>query len=265
MSDPNPQRKEKRTLNDYRKALVRRTKLLWLKLRHINKESFVCPLCNFHGPFLTVTRWTGERRFAQCPNCGALERHRLQWLIMQQLAKRFDFSKMSMLHIAPEQCLGRLFRRRFGVYTTTDLSMPGVDVHADLTRLPFHDGEFDVVHASHVLEHIPADMKAISEIRRILRRGGFAVLPVPIFTDKTVEYGKPDPGEEHHVRSPGADYYNRYESFFSNIEKYYSYSFPPVHQPYIYQNKAVKQSPAETEAGVMMENKLVDIVPVCFV
>ena len=265
MPEPKQNRRERRTLNDYLKALVRRAKLLWLKLSRRGDVQFTCPLCHFHGPFLTVVRSTGIRRFAQCPNCGALERHRIQWLIMQKLSERFDFQKMAMLHIAPEQCLGRLFRKRFGSYTTADLEMPGVDVHANLTRLPFADGEFDVVYASHVLEHIPADLKAISEIRRVLRRGGFAVLPVPIVTDKTVEYGKPDPGEEQHVRAAGADYYNRYESHFSKIEKYYSYSFPPVHQPFIYRKKEVKRSPLETEAGVVVENKLVDIVPVCFV
>ena len=252
-------------MTDYRKALVRRAKLMLLRLRHLKEEKFICPLCNYRGPFLTASRSTGVRRFAQCPNCGAMERHRIQWLIMKKLAERFDFSKMSMLHAAPEHCLGRLFQKSFGSYTTVDLNMPRVHVHADLTRLPFADGEFDVVYASHVLEHIPADMKAISEIRRVLRRGGFAVLPVPIVTDKTVEYGKPDPGEEQHVRAAGPDYYNRYESHFSRIEKFYSYNFPSIHQPFIYRKKEVKRSPLETEAGVVMENKLVDIVPVCFV
>ena len=265
MFDPKQQQQERRTLNSYRRALVRRVKLLGLKLRHLKGEKFICPLCNYHGPFLNVARWAGERRFAQCPNCGSMERHRIQWLIMLKLAERFDFSKMSMLHAAPEHCLSRLFQKRFGSYTTMDLDTPGVHVHADLTHLPFYDTQFDVVFASHVLEHISEDMKALSEIRRILRPGGFAVLPVPIVADKTVEYGKPNPREARHVRSPGADYYNRYDAFFSKIEKYSSYNFPQVHQPYIYYTKVVRQSARDTAAGVMTENKLVDIVPVCFV
>jgi len=39
-----------------------------------------------------------------------------------------------------------------------------------------------------VLEHIKEDNNAIMEIRRILKPNGFAILPVPIITDYTVEY-----------------------------------------------------------------------------
>ena len=47
------------------------------------------------------------------------------------------------------------------------------------TDLPFRDGSFDVVMASDVLEHIEHDHKAVSEISRVLRPGGSAILSVP--------------------------------------------------------------------------------------
>jgi SAM-dependent methyltransferase len=67
----------------------------------------------------------------------------------------------------------------------------GVDRREDLTHLSFPDGSFDLVYASHVLEHILDDQSAIREIRRVLSVGGVAVLPVPIISNSTVEYGKP--------------------------------------------------------------------------
>ena len=49
----------------------------------------------------------------------------------------------------------------------------------DALALPFADGEFDRVVASEVLEHIPADIQAISELVRVLRPGGTMAVTVP--------------------------------------------------------------------------------------
>ncbi|HEV3234913.1 MAG TPA: class I SAM-dependent methyltransferase [Candidatus Dormibacteraeota bacterium] len=45
--------------------------------------------------------------------------------------------------------------------------------------MPFDDGSFDVVIASEILEHIPEDRRAMSEITRVLRPRGLAAVTVP--------------------------------------------------------------------------------------
>jgi len=52
-------------------------------------------------------------------------------------------------------------------------------VRASGTHLPFRPGCFDAVVASDVLEHIQDDRAAVSEIARVLRPGGAAVISVP--------------------------------------------------------------------------------------
>ena len=59
-------------------------------------------------------------------------------------------------------------------------------VRADALRLPFPDDSFDHVIASEILEHIPDDTAAISEIARVLRRGGNAGVTVPRFWPERV-------------------------------------------------------------------------------
>jgi len=49
----------------------------------------------------------------------------------------------------------------------------------DALSLPFADGEFDRVVAAEVLEHIPDDEAAISELTRVLRPGGTIAVTVP--------------------------------------------------------------------------------------
>jgi SAM-dependent methyltransferase len=46
-------------------------------------------------------------------------------------------------------------------------------------QLPFADGEFDRIVAAEVLEHVPDDRTAISELARVLRPGGKLSVTVP--------------------------------------------------------------------------------------
>ncbi len=52
---------------------------------------------------------------------------------------------------------------------------------ADITRLPFSDESFDLVICSEVLEHIPDDRKALTELARVLKTGRPIVVSVPRF------------------------------------------------------------------------------------
>src|SRR5690606_5498676 len=155
---------------------------------------------------------------AKCPVCGALERHRL---IVRFLAERTDFwngRTKRMLHVAPEAQIRTMFMRAPGVrYVSADISLRRPMVQADLTNLGFADETFDVIYCSHVLEHVDDDLRAMRELRRVLRPGGWAILQVPIIRDVTYE----DPtvttpegrlaafGQRDHVRAYGRDYADR--------------------------------------------------------
>ena len=50
---------------------------------------------------------------------------------------------------------------------------------ADITDYPAAADSFDLIFFNHVLEHIPNDLKALAEVRRILKPGGLLILGVP--------------------------------------------------------------------------------------
>jgi SAM-dependent methyltransferase len=166
-----------------------------------------CPICDRRGRFLPYR----GRPNARCRHCGSLERHRLMWPVLA----RFSDPAWKVLHVAPESCLRAPLASRFRGYVTGDLMRDDVDIPGlDLCDTGLADCAFDMVLASHVLEHIEHDEQAIREIHRILKPGGVALLPVPITGSETIEFGEPKADELNHWRRPGSDYLDRYRALF---------------------------------------------------
>jgi SAM-dependent methyltransferase len=59
-------------------------------------------------------------------------------------------------------------------------------VRGDATRLPYPDASFDRIIAAEVLEHIPDDEAAITELARVLRPGGTMAVTVPAWLAERV-------------------------------------------------------------------------------
>ncbi len=224
-----------------------------------NLPVFLCPVCDYRGPFANFKK-PGHvfRRYAYCPNCGAQERHRLQARVLEALEPTLNASAGRALHFAPEKFFTKRLRKMYGVYKTADLFRRDVDLKLDLSNIALPDESFDLVYASHVLEHIIDDRKVLREIYRILTPGGIAILPVPITSlTETIEYGHAKPEDDGHVRAPAVDYYDRYREVFDEVTMYDSDDFSSASddgQLYIL---------APSEDGRPEDVKYVDYVPVC--
>lgn len=152
------------------------------------------------------------------PSTLSLERHRLLWLYLKEETP-FFIQPLRVLHFAPEQAFYKRFRTLPNLeYTTTDLNSPLADVRADICDLPFEDEQFDVILCNHVLEHIPDDGKALSELFRVMKPGGWGIFQVPQDLSREHTFSDPgitDPeqrrkifGQYDHVRVYGRDYFD---------------------------------------------------------
>ncbi len=203
--------------------LTRSCKSLWRRVRNGASAVFYlgtrrwCPVCGKSSRrFLPHGRLPREE--ARCPQCGALERHRLLWLFLQKKTDLFDGRAKKMLHVAPETCFEPEFRSLLKEgYLTADLYDPRAMVKMDITDIHYPDGSFDIIFCNHVLEHITDDRQAMRELCRVLKQDGWAILLVPITSNETLEDPSVvDPGErlklfgqEDHVRRYGPDYADR--------------------------------------------------------
>lgn len=170
-----------------------------------------------------------QRNNVLSPSTLSLERHRLLWLYLKNETDFFSVEK-KVLHFAPEQAFYKRFRKMSNLdYVTTDLNSPLADVKADICNLPFKDNEFDIILCNHVLEHIPDDRKAMEELYRILKPGGFGVFQIPqdlnretTFEDDSITDKKERAkifGQYDHVRIYGRDYFDKLRSVGFKVEE----------------------------------------------
>lgn len=147
-----------------------------------------CPLCD--GRF-DAFKPAWNRAQAICWRCGAHERHRFTWLLLEQRPELLDRAR-SLLHFAPEYAIERRLRERTDLrYVTTDLDPTKGELVLDLEALDLPDGAFDAVLCSHVLEHVSDDARAMRELRRIVAPGGWALVMVPIDQGRAFTYEDP--------------------------------------------------------------------------
>ena len=175
--------------------------------------------------------YSKQRENALSPSTLSLERHRLMWLFLKDNTNFFTATKkLKVLHIAPEQCFLDIFRKQQNLnYITSDLESPIADVKADICDLPFKENEFDVVFCNHVLEHISNDTKAMKELYRVLKPGGFGIFQIPqdlskaiTFEDNTITDRKERAklfGQYDHVRIYGRDYFDKLRSIGFKVDE----------------------------------------------
>jgi SAM-dependent methyltransferase len=195
----------------------------WLLIKYIEYASKgtdnFCPVCGQTSNFLPVG--TPKRDHALCGRCGSLERHRLLYIYLKENSNLFT-DNLSVLHFSPNAGLRNILSKQKNLrYITSEYDGPA-DLNLDLMDVKLPDSCFDVAICFHVFEHIPDDRKAMKELYRILKPGGWAAVQVPFRnqpdTLENPSYETEDErnkyyGQKDHLRYYGSeDFKERLES-----------------------------------------------------
>ncbi|WP_100615123.1 class I SAM-dependent methyltransferase [Confluentibacter citreus] len=195
-----------------------------------NGKGVVCPICSskfkYFGSYGVFPRGN-----AKCYTCGALERDRLLWKYFHEKVSFFTKNvKGKVLHFAPEKVFYQLFDTNKNIeYVPCDLTPErflfngkSQIIKANITNIPFEDNTYDFIICNHVLEHIPDDALAMSELYRVMKKGGQGIFQVPInydleltyedFSITTPEGREKAFGQKDHVRWYGLDYKTKLEA-----------------------------------------------------
>lgn len=174
-----------------------------------------CCYCGWRGArFLPA----GDSRRGNrlCPGCGSLERYRALYLYLREHSRIFT-APTRVLDVATKSCFRQFCQSLSNVkYVSSDLMTEGAMVFSDLTQMGMASESFDIITCMHVMEHVPDDMAAFAELRRLLKPDGFAVVVVPLAGGKTFEDPNARPedyerlyGQYDHVRIYGMDVVER--------------------------------------------------------
>lgn len=131
-----------------------------------------------------------------CVFCTAFPRHRALLPLIEKWVEAAE-SDVKLMHVAPDACMrAQLLEHRKLKYMGIDRFTPGHSyppdtIHGNIENLDLEDESMDVIICLHVLEHVDDDRKSLSEMTRILKPGGIAVLAFP-FKEGELTYEDPD-------------------------------------------------------------------------
>lgn len=178
-----------------------------------------CNICGWAGEkFDPMIAPSYTRDNSICPACGSLERHRG---LIYYLESHKPATGIKILDFAPISSFKKYFESRGYLYLTSDLHRDGVDIKCDIQNIPLEAKSIDVIICYHLLEHVRDDIKALSELYRILNDDGIIYIQVggtALNTRETIEFGEPNPLDHDHMRRYGIDIVDRIKNIGFVVE-----------------------------------------------
>ena len=164
-----------------------------------NESQQKCFVCGSSSDFINQKDVT--ERESLCPHCGSSRRNSdLAAIILEtflpgsMVSLSTSISKLSHLSIFEAQASGPVhnFLKDLPYYVCAEYfddipkgnkNKEGI-LCEDLQNLSFADKSFDLVITQDVLEHVASPEKALSEINRVLKKGGYHIFTIPYHESK---------------------------------------------------------------------------------
>ena len=165
-----------------------------------------CNICGWHGKnfYAFYNEMFKVKDETLCPKCGSCIYQRALGKYLQEECSR-DYP-YKVLEIAPHKSnpVGKYLTNID--YISIDIVKHRAMIQMDLRELTYADNTFDIIVCSAVLEHIKEDVLAMSEIYRVLKPKGVALIEIPMGYHKA-------PLGTHTVEFNGQPFYEHYRSY----------------------------------------------------
>jgi len=194
---------------------VKRARLKLFSIVYIG-DKYSCNICNKSaGKF--ITHGHVPRMNARCPHCLSLERTRVLWFYLNNegLLQKED---LKVLHFAPEPEIEEKIREKENVtYLTADINPNIADYVVDIQSIPFEDDSFDLIICSHVLVEVPDEIKALEELKRVIRKNGNILIITKIFDNQKTDDSPASLTEKQRYDKYGANLCRTHGDDFTSI------------------------------------------------
>lgn len=172
-----------------------------------------CPCCGWEGSrFFDYIEMGYTVPNCACPVCDSHPRHRALFLWLRDEYQINQKAGIALV-FAPEKTFAPLWRtaNNLRAYKVDLEPGRGVDVLANLMRLPFASEIADLMWCHHVLEQVDDDLVALRELHRVLRpSSGELIVSVGSGKEEaTVDFGFADKALSGNRRKFGADFPER--------------------------------------------------------
>jgi len=163
-----------------------------------------CPYC---GPTLFV-RLNLRSSGLRCARCSAgVVQLSMGWALREEIG---SLAALDVCELSARGALAAYLRSNARTAATSEYfpdvargTMRGGVRVEDVQDLTYADASFDLVTHTEVLEHVPDDARALTELRRVLRPRGIMLFTVPMHAGtRTVERARMQDGVIEHVLEP---------------------------------------------------------------
>lgn len=196
----NKERKTKGFYINILSSILRTINLKEIRL-HLNRR---CSLCN--SPLILQLGRNIEK--IRCLNCMATPIHMGMGIVLKQLTQ--DINSKRIYELSAHGAFFNFLKRNISELTFSEyfdnnesFDKNNKIQHQDIHNLTFADKSFDIVSSTALFEHVADDMKAFSEIKRVLRPSGFMIHSMPISDlQNTVERARMKNGKIVYLKEP---------------------------------------------------------------
>lgn len=196
----NKERKAKGFYINILSSILRTINIKAIRL-HLHRR---CSLCN--SPLILQLGRNIEK--IRCLNCMATPIHMGMGIVLKKLV--LDNNSKKIYELSAHGAFFNFLKKNVKELTFSEYFDNGESFdqnnkiqHQDIHDLTFADECFDIVSSTALFEHVADDMKAFSEIKRVLKPSGFMIHSMPISNlQNTVERARTKNGKIVYLKEP---------------------------------------------------------------